>query len=145
MAFGERLLSSKDDRCMMDGTPNSPWNFYCFGFFTHIALNRLLSQVYRAHIAGLSSSIPQVSPTRISWRLGSVYYQLRTIDAWWREPPILPGIFTVLVSSLTSPWIDCCRRSIVLISQGRPNQHLRWDQPEYHEVRACVHYLTRLT
>ena len=27
---------------MMEVTPNSPWIFYCFGLFTHIALNLLL-------------------------------------------------------------------------------------------------------
>ena len=33
---------------MMEVTPNFSLNFYCFGLFTHIALNRLLLQVYRA-------------------------------------------------------------------------------------------------
>ncbi len=119
---------------MREGTPNSPRDFDCFSLLTHIALKRLLSQVYQTDIAGPCLSITQVSATWISWRLGSVFYRFRTINAWGREPPILPGILTVLVYSLTLPWIDCCRRSIKLISQALAHQQLRWVPLEYHGV-----------
>ncbi len=119
---------------MREGTPNSPRDFDCFGLLTHIALERLLLQVYQADIAGPCSLTTQVSTTWLSWRLGSNFYRFRTMDAWGREPPILPGILTVLVYSLTSPWIDCCRRAIKLISQDLAQQQLRWVPPEYHGV-----------
>ncbi len=84
---------------MSEGTPNSPRDFDCFGLLTHIALNWLLFQVYQADIADPCSPTTQVSTTWISWHLRSVFYWFRTVDAWGREPPILPGISTVLVYS----------------------------------------------
>ncbi len=119
---------------MSEGTPNSPREFDCCSVLTDIASNWLLSQVYQTDIAGPCSSTTQVSTTRISWRLGSDSHRFRTKDAWGREPPILPGNLTVLVYSLTSPWIDCCRKSIKLISQDLAHQQLRWVPPEYHGV-----------
>jgi hypothetical protein len=119
---------------MRKGTPNSPREFDCFGLLTHIALNRLLSQVYQADIAGPCLLLTQVSTTWISWRLGSDFYQFRTMDARGREPPILPGNLTVLVYSLTLPWSDCCCKSIKLISQDLAHQQLRWVSPDYHGV-----------
>ncbi len=119
---------------MKEGAPNSPREFDCFGLLTHIALKRLLLQVYQADIVGPCSTTTQVSTTRISWRLGSVFYRFGTMDAWGREPPILPGNLTVLVYSLTLPWIDCCRKSIKLISHDLAYQQLRWVPFEYHGV-----------
>ncbi len=119
---------------MSEGTPNSPREFDCFGLLTHIALNRLLSQGYHTDIAGPCPLIPQMSTTWISWRLGSVFYWFRTVDVWGREPPIVPGILTVLVYSLTSPWSDCCRKSIRLISQDLAHQQLRWVPPKFNGV-----------
>ncbi len=119
---------------MREGTPNSPRDFDCFGLLTHIALKWLLSQVYQADIPGPCSSTTQVSTTWISWRLGSDFYRFRTIKAWGRELPILPGILIVLVYSLTLPWIDCCCKSIKLISQDLAHQQLRWVPPKYHGV-----------
>jgi hypothetical protein len=119
---------------MSEGTPNSPREFDCCSVLTDIALNRLLLQVYQTDIVGPCSSTTQVSTTRISWRLGIDFYQFRTMDAWGREPPILPGILTVLVYSLTSPWIDFCRKSIKPISQDLAHQQFRWVSPDYHGV-----------
>jgi hypothetical protein len=119
---------------MRKGTPNSPRDFDCFSLLTHIALNWLLLHIYQADITGPCPPTTQVNTTRISWRLRSNFYQFRTMDAWGREPRILPGILTVLVYSLTSPWSDCCRKSIKLILQDLAHQQLQWVPLDYHGV-----------
>ncbi len=119
---------------MRKGTPNSPREFDCVGLLPHIALNWLLSQVCQIDVAGPCPPTTQVSTNQISWRLGSVFNRFRTVDAWGREPPIIPGNSTVLVYSLTSPWSNCCCRSIKLISQDPTHQQLRWVPTKHHGV-----------
>jgi hypothetical protein len=143
--------STIDLGCMREGTPNSPLNFYCFVLFTHITLNRLLPQVYRAHIAGPSSSTPQVSPTWISWRLGGIYHQFRTIDAWGGEPQF--SLEFLLFCSLHSHCLELIvvagllcsyRRTILINTSGESNLNIMAFGLAFiilHDWLNCTHKL----